>query len=289
MNASKRIIKTELLGADFAADGTTIEFDWRYEVLMDYLQLSHSYTAVMLEMQGQKSPYPLPADFTTVEAVVKDFQDIRRIGERIWWDKIGKDLFGIRAPTPDLELIGRLSKTTSKLTCEWQGADSLVVNIPSGMKPSQVLRKLKNLLIDERLPVPPPALVAPKYKLASNKLRYDTLTHGEAALRKYEQGITLRKIGDWLRIAPNGDDTAICSATRRLITQAALIAENAARGRFFSDKPFPEALTDTYRRKAGRPVGTTGIPWDKKRLSVKNFDAAPSGVNLDFVKDSSKK
>lgn len=289
MKHNKKTIRTELLGANFATDGTTIEFDWRYEVLMDFLQLSHSYKAVLLVLQGQKSPYPLPADFAAVEAVVKDFQDIRSIGERIWWDKIGKGLFGIRAPDPDVELIGRLNQTTNSVASGWQGADSLVVNIPVGMKPSKVLRQLKELLSAENLPVPPPPIVSPKYKLASNKLRYDTLTHGEAALRKYEQGVTLRKIGDWLNIAPNGDDTAICSATRRLITQAALIAENAARGRFFSDKPFPEALTDTYRRKAGRPVGTKGIPWDKNRLSVNNLDAATSRVNLNSDNNSSEK
>lgn len=43
---------------------------------------------------------------------------------------------------------------------------------------------------------------------------------------------------------------------RRLIKKAALIAENAARGRFPCDKPFPEAIFYPYERKAGRPKGT---------------------------------
>ena len=53
------------------------------------------------------------------------------------------------------------------------------------------------------------------------------------------------------------EKATLATAARRLIRQAILIAENAARGRFFTDEKFPEAMVDTYQRKAGRPVGTT--------------------------------
>ena len=52
------------------------------------------------------------------------------------------------------------------------------------------------------------------------------------------------------------EKATLATAARRLIRQAILIAENAARGRFFTDEKFPEAMIDTYQRKAGRPVGT---------------------------------
>ena len=97
MKPAKTLIRTELLGANYVKDGVTVELDWRYEMVMDYLRLSHSYKAVLLTMQGKKSPYPLPSDFAAVEAVVKDFQDINRIGELQWWNTVGKGLFGIRA------------------------------------------------------------------------------------------------------------------------------------------------------------------------------------------------
>jgi len=42
-------------------------------------------------------------------------------------------------------------------------------------------------------------------------------------------------------------------AARRAIRQAVLVAENAARGRFPTDKWFPEAILSPYSRKAGRP------------------------------------
>ena len=47
---------------------------------------------------------------------------------------------------------------------------------------------------------------------------------------------------------------------------ALLIAENAARGRFPCDKPFPEAMLDAYTRKAGRPVGSKR----PKRINVRS-------------------
>lgn len=271
MKPQKRLIRTELLGADFDKDGLSVELDWRYEMVMDYLRLSHSYSAVLLTMQGKKSPYPLPSDYAIVEAVVKDFQDISRIGERQWWDTIGKGLFGIRAPTTNVELASRIDAVNQSATCKWQGSDSLVLTIPVTMKPAQALRQLKELFAAQQLPNSAPPAIAPKYSISNNRMHQQTMNLGVAALRQYKQGKKLREIGDWLEKYAESryDDSAI----RRLISLAALIAENAARGRFFSNKAFPEALTDTYRRKAGRPVGTKGIKWAKGRLGVKRIDS----------------
>jgi phenylpyruvate tautomerase PptA (4-oxalocrotonate tautomerase family) len=53
-----------------------------------------------------------------------------------------------------------------------------------------------------------------------------------------------------------GDRKELLSiAASRLIRCASLVAENAARGRFPSDKNFSEAITTPYKRKAGRPFG----------------------------------
>ncbi len=259
MKPQKRLIRTELLGADFDKDGLSIELDWRYEMVMDYLRLSHSYSAVLLTMQGKKSPYRLPSDYAAVEAVVKDFQDIRRIGEREWWETIGKGLFGIRAPSTSVELVGKIDAVNQSSTSKWQGSDSLVLTIPVTMKPAQALRQLRELLAEQQLPVPARPSIAPKYTISNNRMHQQTMNLGVEALRQYKQGKKLREIGD--RLEEYAESRYDDSAIRRLISLAALIAENAARGRFFSNKAFPEALTDTYRRKAGRPVGTKGILW----------------------------
>ena len=45
-------------------------------------------------------------------------------------------------------------------------------------------------------------------------------------------------------------------AASRLIKNAALVAENAARGRFPNNRPFKEAILTPYEREAGRPSGS---------------------------------
>ncbi len=254
------------VGADFNQDGLSIEIDWRYEMVMDYLRLSHSYKAVLLTMQGKQSPYPLPSDFAVVEAVAKDFQDVSNLNDARWWLEIGKGLFGIRAPATEVELVGRLAAENSEVTSKWEGNDTLVVNIPVTMKPSKVLRQLQELIAAQHLPEPLPLEVAPKYTISNKRFHEQSMNLGVLALRKYEQGMKLREIGEFMSQYREGyfEDTAV----RRLIRVSALIAENAARGRFFSNKPFPEALIDTYQRTAGRPVGTKGIKWTKGRMSV---------------------
>ena len=90
-------------------------------------------------------------------------------------------------------------------------------------------------------------------------------------MRLYKKGLPLWKIGNHLRLIPAqsfieseadeiledelGDRKELLSiAASRLIRCAALVAENAARGRFPSDKSFSEAITNPYKRKAGRPM-----------------------------------
>jgi hypothetical protein len=85
----------------------------------------------------------------------------------------------------------------------------------------------------------------------------------------YKRGLPLWKIGNELRLIPaqsfiekDVDEIEIDLADRkeilgiaasRLIKTAALIAENAARGIFPSNKNLKTAITTSYKRRAGRP------------------------------------
>ena len=91
----------------------------------------------------------------------------------------------------------------------------------------------------------------------------------------YKRGFPLWKIGNELRLIPaqsfiekDADKIEIDLADRkeilsiaasRLIKTAVLVAENAARGVFPSDKSLSKAITTPYKRKAGRPTGTKKI------------------------------
>jgi hypothetical protein len=135
---------------------------------------------------------------------------------------------------------------------------------------------VKKTIENEAFAAALPVQVAPKYQLVKSKLRIETLTAGITALKLYKQGVPLWQIGNRLMMIPTqcfdeskvsdinihqfSENKEILSiAARRLIRTAVLVAENAARGRFPSDKPFGQAMMGDYKRNPGRPAGTKRV------------------------------
>ena len=264
------------LGADYEQAGVSVKSDLRYDLVCDYLKLSPSYEAVMRHLAKQKSPYPLPKDSKVVAKIVNNFGAIYKMREADWWEKIGMGLYGISAPLPSVKVNGVLDKQNKELKNEWRGVNSVVAELPLNLTPPQALKQLRKQLADYQFSAALPKQTAPLYQLSNSKLRIDTLQNGLTALRLYKKGLPLWKIGNDLRLIPAqsfiesqageiledelGDRKELLSiAASRLIRCAALVAENAARGRFPSDKNFSEAITTPYKRKAGRPTGTKKV------------------------------
>ena len=262
--------------AIYEVGGTSVEKDFRYDLVCDYLKASPSYEAVMRKLANQKSPYPLPKDFQAVAQVVSDFGAIYKMNEIEWWGKIGMRIYGISAPLPNVRVIGALDSSNKELTNTWNGINSVVAELPLNLTLPQALKQLRKQLADYQFSATLPKQTAPLYQLSNSKLRLDTLQNGLTALRLYKKGLPLWKIGNQLRLIPAQsfieseagemleDELAIRKellsiAASRLIRCAALVAENAARGRFPSDKNFSEAITTPYKRKAGRPTGTKKV------------------------------
>jgi len=268
----KRLARLMTLGADFDKSGLSVKPDPRYDLVCDYLKASPSYESVMRKIAKQKSPYPLPKDYKVVAQVVKDFGLIYKIREADWWDKVGKQLYGISAPLPNVKVLRMLDSGNQSVATKWSGIDSVVAELPLNLTLAQAMKQLRKQLVSFNFSAALPKQTAPKYQLSNSKLRIDTLQNGLSALRMYKRGFPLWKIGNDLRLIPaqsfiekDADKIGIDLADRkeilsiaasRLIKTAALIAENAARGRFPSDKSFGEAITAPYSRKAGRPIGT---------------------------------
>jgi hypothetical protein len=260
------------LGADFDKSGVSVKPDLRYDLVCDYLKASPSYDAVMRKLANQKSHYPIPKDLKAVAKVVKDFGAIYKMREADWWEKIGKHLYGISAPLPAVKIAGKLDGTNTQQISNWTGVDSVVAELPLNLTLPQALKQLRKQLANYQFSTALPKQTAPTYQLSNSKLRIETLQNGLTALRLYKRGLPLWKIGNELRLIPaqsfierdmdlNDPNLAdrkelLSIAASRLIKTAALIAENAARGRFPSDKRFSEAITAPYSRKAGRPFGT---------------------------------
>jgi hypothetical protein len=263
------------LGSDFDKSGISVKPDLRYDLVCDYLKASPSYDAVMRKLANQKSPYPLPKDYKTVAKVVKNFGAIYKMKETDWWDRIGKQLYGISAPLPVVNIVGTLDSINKQQVSNWTGIDSVVAELPLNLTLPQALNQLRKQLSNYQFSTALPKKTAPTYQLSSSKLRIETLQNGLAALRLYKRGLPLWMIGNNLRLIPaqsfieqdmdlNDPNLAdrkelLSIAASRLIKTAALVAENAARGRFPSDKRFSDAITTPYKRKAGRPTGTKKV------------------------------
>lgn len=270
----KQLSRVEEQGATYESDGVFVAADWRYELLLDYLQLSASYQAVMRNQGKPVQGMNLPADFSRVQEVFEDFGNIRSIGEARWWTSRGKQLFGIKAPEPVVRLHGRLTSKSTSQVMEWRGVDELVVTLPLGLTRATALKRLAKQLTDEPFAQALDRQIKPKYTLYPSKLRKETLVAGVEALKMYRRHEPLWRIGNRLRVVPaqcfdeqesvlnprshNDNKIVLSIAARRLIRTAILVAENAARGRFPCNKSFPEALLEEYQRKAGRPVGSRG-------------------------------
>ena len=146
--------------------------------------------------------------------------------------------------------------------------------LPLGLTRNAALKKLANQLLDVPFAEALPRDIKPKYSLFPSKLRKETLMAGVDALKMYRNNEPLWRIGNKLRVVPaqcfseqdefanprhfNENKIVLSIAARRLIRCAIMVAENAARGRFPSNKAFPEAMLERYQRKAGRPVGSRG-------------------------------
>ncbi|MEY4566320.1 MAG: hypothetical protein RLY14_1290 [Planctomycetota bacterium] len=266
--------RVEEQSASFEIDGVFAAADWRYELLLDYLQLSPSYQALSKTDGEIDTSVGLPSDAQRVQEVFADFGNIRRIGEARWWSNRGKALFGIKAPEPAARSLGRLTTKDSQMVVKWTGVDELVVTLPLGLTRNSVLKKLSKLLAEEQFAQVVTPEVEPKYALYPSKLRKETLVSGIEALKMYRRQEPLWRIGNKLRVVPaqcfderdavlnprnyNANKIVLSIAARRLIRCSILVAENAARGRFPCNKSFPEAMLEQYQRKAGRPVGSRG-------------------------------
>ncbi|MBU3626189.1 hypothetical protein ICN48_08085 [Polynucleobacter sp. JS-Safj-400b-B2] len=269
-------------GADFDHSGVSVAPDWRYDLICDYLKASPSYEFVYRKLQGQKSPYAQPKDLKVVEQVLKDFGAIYKMNEVTWWQQIGMQLYGIQAATAKVRLAGELNENSKSISINKSMYQSLVFEIPLSLTISEAVKQVKQLAKGYEFSTSIPKTLKPKYQLEKIKLRQKNLQQGLQALRMYKKKMQLWQIGNRLNLVPSqtfdemlletkmaykysANKEVMSIAASRLIKNAALVAENAARGRFPNNRPFKEAILTPYEREAGRPAGSSA-PKRRKAL-----------------------
>lgn len=260
-------------GAEFDEKGIFVAPDWRYDLIYHYFVASPSYQAVERDLLGQKSPYPLPKDYKLVARTIKDFGPLYKMREVSWWREKGMHLYGIKAPPPKAKPVAILDNKQKSIIVNKSAYDSLVINFPLNMTISDAVKQFKQIAHDYKFSKITPKALKPKYQLEKIKLREKNLKLGLEALHLYTKKVPLWKIGNQLDLVPSktfdesvldtklayryADNKEVMSiAASRLIKNAALVAENAARGRFPNNRPFKEAILTPYERDAGRPSGS---------------------------------
>ena len=262
--------------ANYMASSHFTGVDWRYELLHDYLRESPSYQLAcrFMSANGKGRPKNAPSDWAAVLKLYKDFGDVFRIREDVWWRTTGRDLYDIKIKDPCVLNLGITEKSLdapmdehSKL--EWDLMNrprSLLIAVPTVLTKKEAISQFAAILKAQEFRTD--AEVVAKYQLSKSKLQRNTLAIGPIALRAYKRGLPLWKIGYQLKLSAQdvsainiGEDVSAAKSylqimASKLIHKAELIAENAARGRFPSDKSFPEAVLVSNQRKVGRPKKT---------------------------------
>ena len=281
-----------LLFAETFAD--EIAPDWRYSLVLPYIQHSSSYLAVRDKHLGRKvSKDELPSDANLILNVANWLDilaisaDIDKGDQTYWLERAKKSLYGFHKAIPTVGHTFTEANESILLNAGDLDYPCIMLRIPLTLTMTEALSQIKSIFnlhaknYGAQFGTPLPDSHKGQYKLETSKLRQDTLVKGVDALTMYKAGEPLWKIGNQLdlsiknKIEDDGvnldqDELAdkkrvLSIMAKRLINTAFLVAENAARGRFPSDKPFPEAILGTYKRTAGRPVGSKR----PKRLNVR--------------------
>ena len=282
-NKTKKVLQP--LFADVYVDAVDVLPDWRYHLVVPYMRLSSSYIAVRDKYRGFKvAKSDLPKDEKLVFQIADEF-DVLSVeadddaGDQTdWWERAGKYLYGYQNQIPSVTHLYADAEHVLKVPVGGLGYPSLAMNVPFTLTMTEAISQIRRLFkMYEQDPelhfgmALPDSYIA-RVKLEPSRLRQDTLVKGVAALTMHREGLPLWQIGNKLELSVGNliDETTsgldldelagrkkvLSIMARRLIKTASLVAENAARGRFPSDKPFAEAMLSTYKRDAGRPKGS---------------------------------
>ncbi len=286
--------KIQPFDADIELEGVNVAANWRYTLIVPYIMQSPSFIAVRDKHAGvvvRKNE--LPNDSALVLKIAKRF-DLLTVEScddfktnLDWWNRAGKFLYGTTTETPKVEQKLIRAGGASSIKLDKKSYPVISLQVPLTLTATEALNQIKLIFnihtsisnIAFSSPIPDKHIA--EFQLYPSRLRQDTLVNGVKALAMYKAGVPLWKIGNDLKLSPDNaidehdktidqdvaaDKKRVLSImAHRLVKTAALVAENAARGRFPSDEYFPEAIVSTFTRKAGRPVGSKR----PKRLNVR--------------------
>jgi hypothetical protein len=285
--------------------GLSIELDWRYPQLFDYLQVSPSYRLAHLIATGHlaRDAGALPADFADVERNYAAFGSVYRCFFSEWWVKTAQFRFGASAkPTVhglmklthgeqvDESKAEQVGMLIDQYLAEHRPAEGLpaavLVAIPVSHDRRGMLRAVAELIERELGPEAAQEGVV-QAKLMHNKIRERTVAMAMRALqaRASSPKAPLYRLGNHLGFAPHywtdpkrprGDnqDTKrrlMEIVTARQLRRAYVLAEHAARGRFPCLDPLPPdpARPEFNYAEVGKLLWDY-VTWGRKHVAALN-------------------
>ncbi|WP_203074828.1 hypothetical protein [Falsiroseomonas ponticola] len=251
----------------------SIDLDWRYPQLFEYLQVSPSYRLAHRIAMGMlaRDARPLPADFADVERTYAAFGSVYRCFFDDWWIRTAQFRFGASAKPRVHGLLklthgeqvdeGKVNEVFTRLDqylTEERPSEGLpaavLVAIPVSHDRRRMLRAVAELIERELGPETAQEGVV-EAKLLDNKIRERTVATAMRALlvRASSPKTPLYKVGNHLGLAPHywtdperprSDDQDVKRrlmeiVTARQLRRAYLLSEHAARGRFPCLDPLP--------------------------------------------------
>lgn len=261
-----------LKSTQFDAFGLHVKPTVAYRLMFEYLLRSPSYElARKANMEGLSAADKkiLPSDFEQVLKIFDLLGDVRFIAPGDWWLTKGIQAFGNASPKPiarkifefndgsevDQDLLQKQITTFIDKVRPYEGLrQSLLINIPLGIKKSELHKFIDNVLSETKMREA--AGIAPKLVIEGQRLRTKSLVNGVQLLnvRAAQPEWELWRIGTKLEYSKANSRELDLKAPRRTMDSSEAVhrealtktvhkslmkyertAENAARGRFPSD------------------------------------------------------
>jgi hypothetical protein len=280
--------------ANIELEGVDVAANWRYTLIVPYIMQSPSFIAVRAKHSGavvQKSNLPKDASLVLKIAERFDLLAVESCDDFTtnldWWNRAGKFLYGTTTETPKVEQVLIRTGKTGAIKFDKKSYPVISLQVPLTLTATEAISQIKLIFqihtalnsVSFSSPIPDKHIA--EFQLHPSRLRQDTLVNGVKALAMHRNGTPLWKIGNDLHLSPDNaidendatldQDVAadrkqvLSIMAHRLVKTAALVAENAARGRFPSDEPFTEAILSPFKRAPGRPIGSKR----PKRMTVR--------------------
>lgn len=261
-----------LKSVQFDAFGLHVKPTLAYRLMFEYLLRSPSYElARKANMEGLSASEKkiLPSDFEQVLQTYELLGDVRFIAPGDWWLTKGIQAFGNASPKPvarqifefsngplvDKELLNQQVSTFVDNVRPYEGLrQSLLINIPVGIKKSELLKFIDKVLSETK--IREGEVETPRLVIEGQRLRVKSLINGIQLLnvRSARPEWELWRIGKKLEYSKANSRELDIKAPRRTMDSSEAVhrealtktvhkslmkyertAENAARGKFPSD------------------------------------------------------